>query len=128
VISAAASRYLVAEQASEIGAEIELALEPEGRDTLAAVALAAHLAARRDPLGTVLVVPSDHLIPDRDAFARSAAEAARVAASGRIVVLGIEPREASAAYGYIARGPALPEGGTPLRVSSRSRASRGRGR
>ncbi|MFO1143899.1 MAG: mannose-1-phosphate guanylyltransferase/mannose-6-phosphate isomerase [Amaricoccus sp.] len=114
VIGAAASRYLVAEQASEVGVAIELALEPEGRDTLAAVALAAMLAARREPLATVLVVPSDHLIPDREAFARSAAEAAFIAAAGRIVVLGIEPDEPSSAYGYIARGAALAEGGHRL--------------
>jgi mannose-1-phosphate guanylyltransferase/mannose-6-phosphate isomerase len=114
VVSAAASRHLVAEQAAGVGAEIELALEPEARDTLAAVALAACLAARRDPLAIVLVVPSDHLIPDRDAFVRSATEAARLAARGRIVVLGIEPTGPSSAYGYIARGPALPGGGDAL--------------
>ena len=51
VISAASSRFLVAEQAKEAGVEIEIALEPEGRDTLAAVTLAACLAARRDPVG-----------------------------------------------------------------------------
>jgi mannose-1-phosphate guanylyltransferase/mannose-6-phosphate isomerase len=114
VISAADSRHLVAEQAAGVGLGIELALEPSGRDTLAAVTLAARLAARRDPLGTVLVVPSDHLILDREAFVRSAAEAALLASGGRIAVLGIPPSGPSPAYGYVARGPALPEGGFAL--------------
>ncbi len=114
VISAADSRYLVAEQAAEIGVGIELVLEPQGRDTLAAVTLAACLAARRDPLGIVLVLPSDHLIRDLEAFARSAGEAARLAAGGRIVVLGIAPDGPSPAYGYIEPGPALPGGGHAL--------------
>ena len=73
-----------------------------GRDTLAAVTLAACLAARRDPDGVVLVLPSDHLIPDVAAFAARRQPAARVAADGRIVVLGIPPSEPVHAYGYIA--------------------------
>ena len=64
VISAEPSRFMVAEQAKEVGVEIEIALEPEGRDTLAAVTLAACLAARRDPSAIVMLMPSDHLIPD----------------------------------------------------------------
>lgn len=104
LIGAAASRDLVAEQAGEVGVGIELALEPEGRDTLAAVAL----AARRDPLATVPVVPSDHLIPDREAFARSAAAAACIAAAGRIVVLGEIARHAPEALEAVER--AIDEG------------------
>ncbi len=104
VVSAATSRFLVSDQAAEAGAEIEIALEPQGRDTLAAVTLAACLAARRDPSAIVLVMPSDHLIPDAQKFGETAAAAARIAADGRIVVLGITPTEPSSAYGYIARG------------------------
>ncbi len=112
VISAAASRFLIADEAE--GADIELALEPEGRDTLAAVTLAACLASRRDPSATVLVMPSDHLIPDVDAFTRTVEMAARLASDGRIVVLGIAPTGPSSAYGYIARGAALAAGGHAL--------------
>lgn len=108
VISAAPSRFLVADQAKEAGIDIEIALEPEGRDTLAAVTLAACLAARRDPDAIVMVMPSDHLIPDAAAFGRSASAAASLAEQGHIVVLGIRPTEPSTAYGYIA--PGLPIG------------------
>jgi mannose-1-phosphate guanylyltransferase/mannose-6-phosphate isomerase len=110
VVSSAASEFLVADQAAEVGAAIEIALEPEGRDTLAAVTLAACLAARRDPSAIVLVMPSDHLIPDVAAFEAAARAAARLASEGRIVVLGIAPTEPSTAYGYIAPGAPLGTG------------------
>jgi mannose-1-phosphate guanylyltransferase/mannose-6-phosphate isomerase len=109
VISAATSRFLVSDQAAEVGKAIEIALEPQGRDTLPAVTLAACLAARRDPQAIVLVMPSDHLIPDVAAFERTVAAAARAARDGRIVVLGIAPTEPSSAYGYIAKGAAIDE-------------------
>ena len=111
VISAEPSRFMVVEQANEVGVEIEIALEPEGRDTLAAVTLAACLAARRDPSAIVMLMPSDHLIPDAAGFAAAAAAAARLAAEGRIVTLGITPTGPSTAYGYIVPGEALEGGG-----------------
>lgn len=110
VISGAASRFMVADQAREVGAEIEAVLEPEGRDTLAAVALAACVAERRDPDAVLLVLPSDHLIPDAAAFAADAERAARLAADGDIVVFGITPTSPSTAYGYIERGAPIAEG------------------
>src|SRR5688572_7316879 len=72
VVSAAASHFLVADQAREAGSRIEAVLEPVARDTLAAVAAAACVAERRDPGATLLVLPSDHLIPDATAFAAAA--------------------------------------------------------
>ena len=110
VISGQPSRFMIADQAAELGKPIEIALEPQGRDTLAAVTLAACLAERRDPEAIVLVMPSDHLIPDVAAFGKAAAAAARLAADGRIVVLGITPTGPSSAYGYIAPGAPLGPG------------------
>jgi mannose-1-phosphate guanylyltransferase / mannose-6-phosphate isomerase len=107
VISSAASRFMIAEQAAELEAEVEIALEPQGRDTLAAVALAACLAARRDPSATVLVLPSDQLIGDVDAFQATIAEAAGLAEDGHIVVIGVSPTRPSPGFGYIARGESL---------------------
>jgi mannose-1-phosphate guanylyltransferase/mannose-6-phosphate isomerase len=107
VVGAAGSQFLLADEAEAAGVAVELALEPEGRDTLAAVTLAACLAARRDPEAIVLVLPSDHLVPDVAAFEAAVAAAARVAAEGRIVVLGIPPAGPSPAYGYIAPGAPL---------------------
>ena len=111
VIAGMDAHFLVAEQAAAEGIAIDLALEPEGRDTLAAVALAALLAARRDPEATVLVAPSDHLVPDVAAFAEAVGAAARLAARGDLVVFGVRPSEPATAYGYIAPGEPLAEGG-----------------
>ena len=107
VVGGADSQFLLADEAQAAGVAVEIALEPEGRDTLAAVTLAACLAARRDPEAIVLVMPSDHLVPDVPAFEAAAAAAARVAAEGRIVVLGIAPSGPSSAYGYIVPGEPL---------------------
>ncbi len=115
VIGAAPSRFLLADQAAEAGVATEIALEPEGRDTLAAVTLAACLAARRDPEAIVMVMPSDHLIPDRADFERSATAAARLAADGRIVTFGVVPTEPATAYGYIAGGAAIGDGAHEVR-------------
>ena len=74
-------------------------------------------------------MPSDHLIPDTEAFARAATAAARLAAEGRIVVLGIPPTGPSTAYGYIARGDAARRRrprARPLRREARRRARRRR--
>jgi mannose-1-phosphate guanylyltransferase/mannose-6-phosphate isomerase len=104
VIASDASRFMVADQAREVGAVIEAVLEPEGRDTLAAVTLAACLAEQRDPAAILMVLPSDHLIPDQKAFTETAERAAAVAAEGRIVVLGVTPSNPSTGYGYIEPG------------------------
>jgi mannose-1-phosphate guanylyltransferase/mannose-6-phosphate isomerase len=102
---------MAVEQAAETGVEIELALEPEGRDTLAAIAAGAWLARRRGEEAIVLAMPSDHLIADLDAFAAAAEAAARAAAAGDVVALGLTPRGPSEAYGYIRPGAPNPAGG-----------------
>lgn len=109
VIAGAGSHFMVADQAAAVDVAVDLALEPEGRDTLAAVTLAALLAARRDPEAPVLVAPSDHLVPDVAAFARAVEAAATMAAAGDLVVFGVRPSEPTSAYGYIAPGTPLAE-------------------
>ena len=111
VITSAESRFLVADQALDLGLELQIALEPQARDTLAAVTLATCLAARRNPQAIVLVVPSDHLIPDVEAFHAAVAKAAALAQSGRIVVLGVDPTWPSTAFGYIAMGEPIGQEG-----------------
>lgn len=110
VIAGAGAHFMVADQAAAVDVEIDLALEPEGRDTLAAVTLAALLAARRDPTAPVLVAPSDHLVPDLAAFARAVAAAAALAAGGELVVFGVRPSAPTSAYGYIEPGAPLADG------------------
>jgi mannose-1-phosphate guanylyltransferase/mannose-6-phosphate isomerase len=77
-------------------------LEPMGRNTAPAITIAA-LACERDhgPEAVMLVLPADHLIPDTAAFAGCAAEAAKFALQGRLVVFGIAPTAPEIGYGYI---------------------------
>ncbi len=110
VISGQDYRFLIAEQLKELGVKGDIVLEPEGRDTFPAILAAAHLAVKRDPEATVLVMPSDHVIPDAAAFASAAAAAERAAAAGDIVTFGISPTWPASAYGYIRPAETLDEG------------------
>lgn len=107
VITNHGARFMVADQAREAGADPEIILEPEGRDSLAAVAVAAAAAHRRSPHAIAMVLSSDHFIPDEDAFAATCEAAAHAAADGRIVVVGLKPTRPAENFGYIRPGAAL---------------------
>jgi mannose-1-phosphate guanylyltransferase/mannose-6-phosphate isomerase len=111
VITNVGGRFMAADQAAAVGVDVEIALEPEGRDTLPAIVLATELAARRDPSAIVLILPSDHLIPDTAAFLGSVDQAAAAAAEGALVTFGLTPTSPSTAYGYIRPGAPAPVGG-----------------
>lgn len=77
-------------------------LEPKGRNTAPAIALAALACARHHgPDAVMLVLPADHLIPDTEAFVACALEAARQAQQGQLVVFGISPTGPETGFGYI---------------------------
>jgi mannose-1-phosphate guanylyltransferase/mannose-6-phosphate isomerase len=101
VITGEAARFMAAEQARTAGVEVDLVLEPEGRDTLAAITLGTLLAARRGPDAVALILPSDHLIPDAQAFGAAVETAARAAGEGRLVTFGIRPALPATGFGYI---------------------------
>lgn len=101
VVTGAASRFMAAEEARAAGVVVDLALEPEGRDTLAAITLGTLLAARRGPEAVALILPSDHLIPDTAAFGAAVERAAEAAAGGALVTFGIRPASPATGYGYI---------------------------
>lgn len=107
VVTGAEGRFMTADQAHETGVDAEILVEPEPRDTLPAIAAAVELLARRDPESVALILPSDHLIPDTEAFAASAAMAGAAAASGDLVAFGVAPRFPATGYGYIRPGEAL---------------------
>ncbi len=95
-------RFLVAEQCREIGVEWDqLILEPEGRNSAPAIALAAWYAVRRDADAVLLVMPSDHLISDEAAFAEAVKSACVGAAEGGLVTFGVTPDRAETGYGYL---------------------------
>ena len=77
-------------------------LEPFGRNTAAAVALAALLVQQHHSKhAKLLVLPADHLIADQTAFAQAVATASELAATGRIVTFGIQPTAPETGFGYI---------------------------
>ena len=108
IVGGAIHKRAILDQLEEIGVTGVILLEPEGRDSSAAMAAAALWTARRAPDAVNLFVASDHHIPDAEAFRQSVKEAVSAASEGRIVTLGVVPTEASSAYGYIApSGPML---------------------
>jgi mannose-1-phosphate guanylyltransferase/mannose-6-phosphate isomerase len=101
-------RFLAAEQLREIGARpAALILEPAGRNTAPAVAVAALHVLSADPDGIMLVLPADHLIRNVARFHEVVGKAASAAVNGRLVTFGIVGREPETGYGYIERGAPL---------------------
>jgi mannose-1-phosphate guanylyltransferase/mannose-6-phosphate isomerase len=108
-------RFLVAEQLREVGVVPQaILLEPVGRNTAPAVAVAAFAAlaaAKEDAEPLLLVLPADHVIEDLDAFRRAVETAVLAGRRGRFVTFGIVPTRPETGYGYIrkglASGPAL---------------------
>ncbi|MDN7718698.1 mannose-1-phosphate guanylyltransferase/mannose-6-phosphate isomerase [Burkholderia gladioli] len=102
-------RFLVAEQLRRTGiTPSSIVLEPVGRNTAPAIAIAA-LLVRDEPEALLLVLPSDHVIRNEDAFIAAVEDAARTAADDRLVTFGITPTLAHTGYGYIRRGAPLPD-------------------
>ncbi len=101
-------RFMVAEQLREVNIKAcALILEPQGRNTAPAVALAAIQALKADPEALLLVLPADHLIQDVGAFARAVGRAVPLAAQGRLMTFGVVPSSPETGYGYIKCGAAL---------------------
>ena len=101
-------RFLVAEQLREIDvAPLGIMLEPEGRNTAPAAAVAAHFLLKEDPEALMLLLPADHAVGDVAAFHQAIGHAAAAAAQGTLVTFGIVPASAETGYGYIKRGEPL---------------------
>ncbi len=82
-------------------------LEPMGRNTAPAIAMAALWAEHVSPGATLLVLPADHLIPDEAAFQAVARNAASIAQDGSLVLFGIQPTAPETGFGYIEAGDAV---------------------
>jgi len=102
-------RFFVAEQLREINKLGSIILEPVGRNTAPAIALAAISSQdNEDPL--LLILAADHVIQDEVAFAKTVMEAIPLAESGKLVTFGIVAREPNTGYGYIKKGVSLDTG------------------
>lgn len=107
-------RFTVAEQMRQIGVTpTAIVLEPIGRNTAPAVAIAALAALRSAPDRadpTLLVMPADHLLRDVHAFHAVVRTGLAAAASGKLVTFGVVPTKPETGYGYILKG----EGAGPV--------------
>ena len=107
VVVGEAHRFLVQGQIEELAfrEQMPIILEPVGRNTAPAICAAVQYCRRNNQPDTVLLVlPSDHLIRNQDAFAAAVSEAARLAGEGRLVTFGIKPNVPETGYGYIEKG------------------------
>ncbi len=101
-------RFIVAEQLRKGGMDNSgIILEPVGRNTAPAIALAALKAVVNDEDPLLLVLAADHVIQDTDAFLVSVQHAKAEAEKGKLVTFGIVPTHPETGYGYIHRGEAL---------------------
>lgn len=114
VVCSEEHRFVVAEQLRQIDVGAQLLLEPYGRNTAPAIALAAMeaMALGEDPL--LLVLPADHLIEDAASLQRAIGIARTLAMSSRLVTFGIPPRSPETGYGYLQQGDEIAGGGVDV--------------
>lgn len=112
-------RFIVTEQLAQAAlAPQGILIEPEGRNTAPAVLAAALWLAETDPDALMLVAPSDHVIPDADAFRATITAAAPRAQGGDLVTFGIVPNHPETGYGYLELAPgADTSAGTPQNLA-----------
>lgn len=105
-------RFMVAEQLRQLAVKnASILLEPVGRNTAPAIALAALNATLKGQDSILLVLAADHFIADQAAFQQAVKDAEILARQDRLVTFGIIPTQPETGYGYIQRGVALPEQG-----------------
>ena len=105
VVCSSEHRFLAADQLQRIGIRpLTQILEPVGRNTAPAVAVAAMSAIEQAADPVILVLPADHLIRDEKAFHEAIERGVEQAQSGKLVTFGIVPEAPETGYGYIERG------------------------
>lgn len=111
VVTGSDFRFVVVEQlaAAQI-APADILIEPDARNTAAAVCAAALAVQARSGDALMLVAPSDHVIPDSARFAEAVETAAAAAREGRLVTFGIRPDRAETGYGWLALSAPIEHG------------------
>lgn len=107
VVCNEAHRFLVAEQMRALSTKATIILEPEGKNTAPAVALAALQALKQDKDAVLLVLPADHVILSQEVFHDAVRQGLEDARKGALVTFGIVPDKPETGYGYIQRGAAI---------------------
>lgn len=107
VICNQAHRFVVAQQMQQIGIKADIMLEPLARNTAPAIACGAFRAMEIDEDAVMVVLPSDHVIKDREAFCKAVKAAAEEAMKGSLVTFGIVPTMPHTGYGYVKAGSSV---------------------
>ena len=101
IVASEAHRFHVLKQATNLGMQCDVLLEPAGHNTAPAIIMAAlHLKANGYD-GQMLVLPSDHLIPDAGGFSEAVHAGLTASQDGKLVTFGISPTRPETGYGYI---------------------------
>jgi mannose-1-phosphate guanylyltransferase/mannose-1-phosphate guanylyltransferase/mannose-6-phosphate isomerase len=112
-------RFMLAEQMRQIGIKPRaIVLEPVGRNTAPAIAVAALMLSRDDPDALMLVLPADHLIGNVAAFHAAIRSAAEAAQHGRLITFGIVAATPETGYGYIRKGAPLADSAGAYEVAA----------
>ena len=111
-------RFIVAEQMRQIGVEpAGILLEPIGRNTAPAVAVAALQATAQDDDPLLLVLAADHVIRDAATFRATVVAGAAAAEAGQLVTFGIVPTAPETGYGYIEAAQSLAGASAPVPIA-----------
>lgn len=112
-------RFIIAEQLAQEEIDPQaILIEPEGRNTAPAILAAALHLVGKQPDAIMLVAPSDHVVPDADAFKAAVAKGLEASTSGDLVTFGIRPTRAETGYGYL-QAASRPDGsGQAIKLAS----------
>ncbi len=103
--------FMSRDEKERVGVAGSFLLEPFGRNTAPAIALAAkYIESAQGSDAVILVLAADHLITDQVGFASAVAEAVKLAGDGYLVTFGIVPTAPETGFGYIEQGAALGSG------------------
>ncbi|WP_300518028.1 mannose-1-phosphate guanylyltransferase/mannose-6-phosphate isomerase [Aliiroseovarius sp.] len=115
VVTSADFRFIVTEQLTEIGIDPgAILIEPEARNTAPAVLAAALHIQAQDPEGVMLVAPSDHAIPDGEAFRAAVEQGLEAVRRRRLVTFGVTPSRPETGYGYLELSASPDSSGTAV--------------
>ncbi|MGH8283870.1 MAG: mannose-1-phosphate guanylyltransferase/mannose-6-phosphate isomerase [Gammaproteobacteria bacterium] len=112
IVGNEAHRFLMLDELTELGVmDATLILEPVGRNTAPALAVAALQATRTQTDALLLALPADHHVENQAQFAEAVRKGMRAAQHGSVVVFGVAPKQPHTGYGYIRKGKSFGEPG-----------------
>lgn len=110
IVTTGNQKDIVDWQLKDLLGDVNCVLEPEGKNTAAAIALAAFKLHKKDPAAVMLVLPSDHYVSDIRLFNAAVKRALPAAEKGGIVTFGLKPTRPETGYGYICAGKSIGAG------------------